>query len=982
MLEKNLVSTMEQRFDAQLRVEKIEINPFVLSLKIKQLELDNPQGKPTARVAEIYTNFQLSSLFRLALTFDEIRLSSPELFVARDKAGNMDFSYLLVSDEAAGKDEPGKENLNDEQDAEPLQALIYQFSIQDWVVNWSDDMPITPVQTRFGPITIDVNELNTLPDRSGQQSVSISTQNLGTLSWTGDIQLNPLRSSGNAQLKDATFELVSTYLRHQTGLELVDGSAELELDYEVYTTESGELKANINNVNMSLNELLINTFADGTGFDFAGKDQQVLSLPELQINNGEFLWPERVVSLESISLSKPKINLTRSADGVFNIQPSAVLNDEQNAQEGTAEKDDSQPRKPWKLSLGNFVVTNLGLDLQDNAIVPADSIGISNFNLDVKNISNTPDTQFPTSLNLQTMRGGSVSLNGTVSALPAPSFELDMIVDAMELEGLHPYIKQYAHVLMRSGALNINGKISGNPEDTLQFKGTLDVTDLDVGQSINGQQLLSWDSFKADDIDFSLTQQKLNVSTLIFDKLYGDILINEDGRLNVGEIKKADSNPPKSNATSAGEGEDADESAFNVNIGEVLLTHASANFQDLSLPLPFAVKIDDLNGKMTTISTESREASRVSFEGKVDEFGLARVNGSLLPADPSNNTDISLIFENINVPKFTPYSIPFAGRKVQSGKLDLTLGYKVANGELMGENSIVLRDFELGEEVPHPDALNLPYGLAIALLKDVNGTIDIDLPVSGNVDEPDFSYGGVVMKALGNLLVKIIASPFNALGSLLGIEASELEHIKYVDGRFDLTPPEMEKAVKLTEALALRPELQLRFAGVVDVAADGLVLRSNEVERQLELRITEIAASQDTEIQNMDLRTMALEALYREQLTEGKQNTTLKQLKQQFTSVPDNKGAVVNNDNLQEATASFDKLAYANEIRKQLIRAQTLNKNELNALADARAQALKTALLTINPALEERVIILDSVQMTTPEDGLIEMDIELGAVSE
>ena len=982
LLEKNLVSTMEQQFNAQLRVEKIEINPFVLSLKIQQLELDNPQGKPTARIAEIYTNFQLSSLFRLALTFDEIRLSSPELFITRDKTGNMDFSYLLVSDEAPNDIKSSKEDLGDEHDAELLPTLIYQFSIHEWVVNWSDDMPITPIQTTFGPITIDVNELNTLPDRSGQQTVSISTQNLGTLSWTGDIQLNPLRSAGNAQLQDATFELVSTYLRHETGLELVDGSAELELDYEVYTNESGEIKAIINNINMSLNELLINTFADGTGFDFAGKDQQVLSLPKLQINNGEFLWPERTISLESISLNKPKINLTRSKDGVLNIQPSTAVNDQENTQENTAEKGDSHPLEPWKLSLGNFIVTNLALDLQDNAIVPADTIGISNFNLDIKNISNTPGMQFPTSLNLQTMRGGSVSLNGAVSVLPAPSFDLDMIVDAMELEGLHPYIKQYAYVLMRSGALNINGEISGNSEDAFQFKGKLDVTDLDVGQSVNGERLLSWASFKADNIDFSLAQQKLNVSTLIFDKLYGDILINEDGRLNVGEIRKTDSNPATNIATQVDEVEKTEESAFNINIGEVLLNHASADFQDLSLPLPFAVKIDDLTGKMTTISTESREASRISFEGKVDEFGLARINGSLLPVNPTNNTDISLIFENINVPKFTPYSIPFAGRKVQSGKLDLTLGYKVADGELLGENSIILRDFELGEEVPHPDALNLPYGLAVALLKDVNGTIDIDLPVSGNVDEPDFSYGGVVMKALGNLLVKIIASPFNALGSLLGIEASELEHIKYVDGRFDLTPPEMEKAVKLSEALALRPELQLSFAGVTDATADGLVLRINEVERLLELRTTEIAASQAPSIQDTDLRIMALEALYGEQLTEGKQNTTLEQLKQQFTSIPDNDNAAVENDNLKETTVSFDKLAYANEIRKQLIHAQTLNQNDLDTLANARAQALKSALLAIDPALQERVIILDSMQITKPENQLIEMDINLGAVSD
>jgi hypothetical protein len=147
LLEKNLVETMQQEFDAELRVEKIEINPFVLSLRINGLELDNPEGEPTVRIQEIFTNFQLSSLFRLALTFDEVRLSSAELFITRDKSGNMDFAYLMPSTDAQAEENAAPAD----EDSSLPQALIYDFTIEDWFINWSDQLPVGALKTRIWP---------------------------------------------------------------------------------------------------------------------------------------------------------------------------------------------------------------------------------------------------------------------------------------------------------------------------------------------------------------------------------------------------------------------------------------------------------------------------------------------------------------------------------------------------------------------------------------------------------------------------------------------------------------------------------------------------------------------------------------------------------------------------------------------------------------------------------------------------------------
>ena len=201
LLEKTLTETLQKDFNADLRVDKIEVNPFALSLRVSGLALDNPDGEPTIRMREVFANFQLSSIFRLALTFDEIRLTAPKLFVARNQAGEIDFAYLMKSSNDGAPPEKLPETSIENENSSLLPLLIYQFAIEDFVVHWDDHVPVEPVKTVLGPITVDIEELNTLPNRSGQQIVVVATPNIGTLSWTGDLQLNPLRSSGRASLR-------------------------------------------------------------------------------------------------------------------------------------------------------------------------------------------------------------------------------------------------------------------------------------------------------------------------------------------------------------------------------------------------------------------------------------------------------------------------------------------------------------------------------------------------------------------------------------------------------------------------------------------------------------------------------------------------------------------------------------------------------------------------------------------------------------
>ncbi|TAG65587.1 MAG: DUF748 domain-containing protein [Burkholderiales bacterium] len=263
------------------------------------------------------------------------------------------------------------------------------------------------------------------------------------------------------------------------------------------------------------------------------------------------------------------------------------------------------------------------------------------------------------------------------------------------------------------------------------------------------------------------------------------------------------------------------------SIARVQVTGGDIEFADLSLRPQFGTRISDLSGLIVGLSTELASRAEVSLEGKVDQFGLARLTGTVAPARASQYTDLKATFRNLEMAKLTPYSGKFAGRTIESGKLSLDLDYRVEARRLKGENQVIIDNIKLGDRVDSPDATNLPLDLAIALLRDSNGMIDLGIPVQGSLDDPQFSYGSLVWKAIVNVLSKIATAPFRALGALLGGSGEEFEAVIFEPGEARLLPPEREKLAKLATALEKRPALKLSVEPRFDRAADRDALADN-----------------------------------------------------------------------------------------------------------------------------------------------------------
>lgn len=951
---------VQENYDADLRFGEVAVNPFVLSLRIDELALDDPDGEPLLSISQVFVNFQSSSLFRLAWTFDEIRIDSPQLSLGRDSDGILNAAFLAGTSDASPSPDPAEES-----DGGIPKLLIFSFAINDSVVEWEDFVPPEPVITRLGPVDVNIDQLNTLPSRSGEQSVVIATETQGTLSWSGSLQLNPVRSTGRASVKGSHFPLISAYLRHQVGFEIVEGDADLELAYDVGLAADGDLFARVDDLAIRFMGIRVRPFSA----DSNDVQPDVLSVPEFSLAGGNLRYPQRQVSFQSLDIMDMRLDVDRDADGMLNVMPPA--GPPVAPESADADQPSGEPGLPWALSLERFLLDRAAVNFADASVTPAAVLGVEAMRLSVSNISNQPNAEFPVEFSTRTLGGGSISTDGRVVVLPETRANFAVNVEGLALALMQPYLQSVADISLDSGLLGVTGNVEHAPEQPVQFTGDVEVADLLVTETDAGARLGSWRRFAVEGIDFDLADRSLSVNRLSFVEPFVDVLIAEDGSINLGRAGK-DETATVIDQDPTPDAQEPGARRFDVVIGGVEIETASAKFADLALPLPFETEIAELNGSLSTISTSSTEPASVDLEGKVDAYGRVRISGSVTPLDPPRNTDLDVVFENVEMPKMSAYTIPFAGREIAEGRLDLDLGYRIEGGSLEGENSIVLRDFELGERVPHPDAANLPLGLAVALLKDTDGNIDIDLPVRGDINDPEFSYGRVIRQALTNLIIRIAASPFALLGNLLGVEADELEYLSFDYGRSDLAPPERERITKLAEALALRPELALEIPPVADDVPDRAALQAAQLESIVDERL---ALLDDDAVAVQERRMTVLEAIYREENVspDADADTALEQMRSEFT-----KPAPTATDAAGEGP-SFDALAYAAALERRLAESQVLPNGTLRELASARAESVRQAIVEIDTALNARIVVVEPAESARGSEDTVRMRVALAA---
>lgn len=391
---------------------------------------------------------------------------------------------------------------------------------------------------------------------------------------------------------------------------------------------------------------------------------------------------------------------------------------------------------------------------------------------------------------------------------------------------------------------------------------------------------------------------------------------------------------------------------FRYEIRNVRLKNGNMFFADESIKPVFRVDVTDLNGSVQGISNEPNRYASLVLNGRAAKTGSLRARGQLAFADPRQNNDVSLIFRNIPLNATNPYTMTFAGYPIDDGRIDVDLRYVTKNGELQGKNRFVIKKIKLGEPVPDYQGTRLPLGLAIALLEDSNNMIDVNIPVQGNVNAPEFSVGHLVWQAVKTLLSNVVTAPFRVLGALLGIE--NMDAIAFVPGESALPPEGDEQLAKIADYLAKHPKAKLVIHGTYDPSIDATELARAMADKAiLEASGIKVVAGEPLPLPNLtDPKVKAgLKTAYGAQVGQIK-------LGQRLLTLPDN--------------ADRD-----NQLRQELIQSYKVTDGQLKQLADKRAEAMKARLVGVDAKLSERVSIGDTETVSSDGAGIpIKVEIE------
>jgi hypothetical protein len=385
------------------------------------------------------------------------------------------------------------------------------------------------------------------------------------------------------------------------------------------------------------------------------------------------------------------------------------------------------------------------------------------------------------------------------------------------------------------------------------------------------------------------------------------------------------------------------------------------DFTDLNLPIPFAALVKPMQGQVSAITSGSPTPARVELDGDVNEYGAATIRGSLDVFDPQHLMDLELDFRNIEMPDLTPYTVKFAGREIADGSLDVDLSWSIRDGRLEANNRMVINDLELGAKVESPGALSLPLDLAVALLTDTQGRIDLAVPVSGDLNDPEFRYAPLVFKALGNVLGKIVTAPFRFLASLLGGDAedADLEFVGFVAGDAALRGPEAEDLEKLATALTQRPELLLEVGAAFDAERDGRAMR----ERQLDAAISGRFEAGEGSGKDGDPVRLIMEAMYAE--AAGPEAPAA--LQAEHSSIPQGSDKPV-----------LDETAYIEALRAALLEQQVVAEQDLRLLGMERAAAVRNYLVEAGGLDAARIALAEPDEAKRADENLVFLKLELG----
>jgi hypothetical protein len=706
-------------------------------------------------------------------------------------------------------------------------------------------------------------------------------------------------------------------------------------------------------------------------------ETRVFSVPSLSVIGTEVDVKSKEVVVAAVASKGARINGWLGPDGKFMAETVFSLTGlQERFGHLSGSSDELQAdAKPWTINIRQVNLEDYAANFEDRTLATPKRIAFDSIKVDLKNVSNEKDSLAEINAALTINQTGTAQIDGEFGINPV-STDIALKIDRDSVKPMQPYVDAVAPVELASGTISLDSRVRYRPlpgdGPKVRLEGRVRVENLKTVDRRNSEVLYSLKSFTVQGLALDVGPNALSISEVVIDEPDFKVAISPDGEINVVTILTVKDETPKQVETGKKVESLLDkvvkyitfhlQGPMPISIDTISVENGALDFSDLFIKPKFAADARNLRGRVEGLSYEPSTRANVLLQGEVNKYAPVKISGQVNPLTEEKYADLTVSFENFDLTSTSPYAGKFAGYTVEKGKLSLELNYKVSGNKFSGRNRIVVKQLTLGERVDSPDATDLPVSLAVALLKDPNGNIELNVPVEGDIDDPHFEFGKIIASTLKNTFTKLVSSPFAILGSLAGGGGEDLNNIEFEFGSAKLAPQQIEKLDKLAEALSDRPALLLKIEATADRKKDGEALTEAELldqlkrEKRYHLRRAGEPVPVDAErisLSSADYRRY-IKTLYLKRFKEKPETL----LSAEYNSSGNN-------------PSSIDSDAVVAAAKRRLLESMEVDETELEALAQKRATQIRDYLIQQNKVSEERVIaLLAKVDNVANEDSV------------
>ena len=902
-------------------------------VRLTKVEITDAEDRPMLRLPEVAVRIAESDLFSPELVVEEVRVDSPESVVVRNRGGALNLLDLVPELPESGGTRTGEET------GARFSLQVKTSRISNGTVRFADRVPAGGFETVLSGIDLSLDHFSLAPENRADYRLAFITAAEESATVEGGFSLSPLQTEASFEIRDIELARYVPYVADLLRVEIQGGrlSAGGRL---VYADRPEGPDVAIEQGEVALRSLVLYRDED--------RDRAV-SVPQLDVRGVSFSLADRDLSVEEVSSEKGEIHYLRFDDGRINLLQLVKLPEDDGASVKPAE-----PEGPFRFFIDRIQISGYRVLMEDRVPVETVQSTLSDLQLVVDGLTNRAGETALVTFGFLGGRGGSIDLGGDLGLNPL-TVNFRVAVNGAVIRAFQPYFTDRVKIIVTGGTASADGRFTmnavgeGMPE--IRYTGRVEINGFKSVDKEDTLEFIDWESLFAANLDFSMPPLTLVIEEVGLTGLYSRLIIDEDGTINVIDALSTEEDAAASTVTEGAqpsspaaarkidqqpEPATQAERPYKIEVRTVTLQNGHINFTDLFNPFNFDGDLTRIGGRVSGLTSLESGKADVLLQGSWENRAPLEITGKINPLAKKRYADLTLTIRDIDLSPFSPYSGKFLGYKLEKGLLTLELGYLLEGTHLKGDNRAHFEELTLGERVESASSVTLPVALAVTLLKGPDGDITLDVPVEGDLDDPQFSLGRTILRVLGNLIVKIISAPFAFLGNLVGGE-EELSFIDFAPGSARISPEAEEKIDSLITAMIKRPGVRLNIQGNADPRDDPEAIRRRKFENLIRSqKLREMTGSGQTAVP-LDEIEISPEVYPR-------------YLKKAYDTAPFTKP--------RDADGNIKQLP-PEEMEKLLLTQFVISEGDLRQLAVERADHVKTRMLESGQIATGRLFIIE-----------------------